>query len=152
MLTLEITEGELLADDPRTFDRLQALRTLGVRLSLDDFGTGYSGLSSLRRYPIDVLKIDRSFIAELTSDSADADVLIRSILSLAENLGIDVIAEGVKTEGQLQALRDLGATHAQGFLFARPARPDVIRELIRAGIELTAPAHPVLPSHLATAA
>jgi EAL domain-containing protein (putative c-di-GMP-specific phosphodiesterase class I) len=96
-------------------------------------------LSRLRRYPIDTLKIDQSFVNALTPEAPVPDVLITTILALGQGLKLTVIAEGVETENQLSALRNLGCREAQGFLFARPAEPDVISELINAGIALTDP-------------
>jgi EAL domain-containing protein (putative c-di-GMP-specific phosphodiesterase class I) len=125
------------------------LRALGVRLAIDDFGTGQSSLSRLRRYPIDTLKIDRSFIAALTPSAPVPDVVITAILALGEGLGMNVIAEGVETEEQLVALRGLECPQAQGFLFARPAHPDVIGELIRAGITLADPPTITFPGSVA---
>jgi EAL domain-containing protein (putative c-di-GMP-specific phosphodiesterase class I) len=138
LLILEITESVLL-DADTTLTPLLALKELGVRLAIDDFGTGHSALSRLRGYPIDTLKVDQSFVEALTPEAQVPDVLITAILALGQGLGMTVIAEGVETEGQLSALRALGCRHAQGFLFARPAEPDVIGELLRTGIALTDP-------------
>jgi diguanylate cyclase (GGDEF)-like protein len=135
-LTLEITESALV-DDQTALESLQALRAIGLHLAIDDFGTGHSSLSRLRRYPIDVLKVDRSFISALTPGPGPQDVLLATILRLGDGLGIDVIAEGVETESELAALRALGYKQAQGYLFARPADPDLIDELIRNDIALT---------------
>jgi diguanylate cyclase (GGDEF)-like protein len=138
LLTLEITESVLL-DDEATLAPLLELKALGVHLAIDDFGTGHSALSRLRRYPIDTLKIDQSFVNALTPEAPVPDVLITTILALGQGLSLKVIAEGVETDNQLSALRTLGCREAQGFLFARPAEPDVITELINAGIALTDP-------------
>jgi EAL domain-containing protein (putative c-di-GMP-specific phosphodiesterase class I) len=140
LLTLEITESVLLDDDTALAPLLE-LSALGVHLAIDDFGTGHSALSRLRRYPIDTLKIDRSFVAALTPEAPVPDVLITAILSLGQGLGMTVIAEGVETEEQLIALRTLGCRSAQGFLFARPAEPGVISQLLTADIALTDPAN-----------
>ena len=137
-LTLEITESILL-DDEVILAPLMELKKLGVHLAIDDFGTGHSALTRLRHYPIDTLKVDQSFVNALTPEAPVPDVLITTILSLGRGLGMTVIAEGVETENQLAALRVLGCRQAQGFLFARPAEPDVIGELIHAGIALTDP-------------
>jgi diguanylate cyclase (GGDEF)-like protein len=143
LLTLEVTETVLSNEDDDTVAQLVALRDLGVRLAIDDFGTGHSSLSRLREYPFDTLKIDRPFIAGLTPDAPVPDVVITAILALGQGLGMNVIAEGVETEEQLSALRALDCPQAQGFLFARPAHPDVIGELIRSGIVLADP--PAVP-------
>ncbi|HYO31478.1 MAG TPA: EAL domain-containing protein, partial [Nocardioidaceae bacterium] len=139
LLTLEITESVLL-DADATLEPLLALQALGVHLAIDDFGTGHSALSRLRGYPIDTLKIDQSFVAAITPDASTPDVLITAILAVGHGLGMTVVAEGVETENQLAALREQGCRSAQGFLFARPADPEVIAELLRSGIALTDPA------------
>jgi EAL domain-containing protein (putative c-di-GMP-specific phosphodiesterase class I) len=107
---------------------LRSLRRLGVRILIDDFGTGFSSLDRLRRYPIDALKIDRSFVAGLGERDPRADTaLVVAILAMAEALGLDVIAEGVETPEQRDRLLALGCPQAQGFLFARPLAPaDVV--------------------------
>ncbi len=117
-LTLEITESALTLDPVTAQHRLEALKALGVRLAMDDFGTGYSSLSHLQRFPIDVLKIDRSFVAMI--DEPVGEALIRAVLDLANALGIETVAEGVETEEQRRALVDLGCRQGQGWLFSRP--------------------------------
>ena len=118
-LTLEITEGVLVQDVDAVTTRLGRLRALGVRVAIDDFGTGYSGLSYLRRLPVDVVKIDRSFVHDLGSSGA-ATTLISSIIELARSMHLDVVAEGVETAEQATILRGLRCGQAQGFLYARP--------------------------------
>ncbi|HEX7347444.1 MAG TPA: EAL domain-containing protein, partial [Candidatus Limnocylindrales bacterium] len=125
-LTLEITEGVVVDDAGSSLAAIEGLKALGVRIAIDDFGTGYSSLSYLSRLPIDVLKIDRSFIAELEA-SRPAAALVRSIIRIGQTLHLDIVAEGVETEGQCDRLRRLGARFGQGFLFSVP--------LDRAGIE-----------------
>ncbi len=118
-LTLEVTETALLSDArdvERTIDRL---KSLGVQIALDDFGTGYSSLAHLRRFPIDRIKIDRSFVGNLET-SAEDRALVRSIVVMARELGKDVVAEGVETRGQLEVLARIGCAKAQGFLFSEP--------------------------------
>ncbi len=100
-------------------ETLHAIRSLGIRLSLDDFGTGFSSLSNLKRFPIDTLKIDRSFIRDLETDRDDL-ALVEAIVVMAASLGITVIAEGVETEGQCRLLAKLGCTQIQGFHLGRP--------------------------------
>lgn len=119
-LELEITESILVEDAPAAGKTLDALDRLGVRLAIDDFGTGYSSLSYLRRFPINTLKIDRSFVSELES-SADAVVIVRAIINLAHNLGLEVVGEGVETAGQLALLSEMGCAKVQGYWFSRPA-------------------------------
>ena len=120
---LEITESVAMDGAGlgvgRTVSALRGLRDLGVRLAVDDFGTGYSSLSQLKRLPVDVLKIDRSFVAGLGSDAGDR-AIVSAVVNLARDLGLEVVAEGVETEGQLQILRELGCDMAQGYYFARP--------------------------------
>ncbi|MGY1780869.1 putative bifunctional diguanylate cyclase/phosphodiesterase [Geodermatophilus sp. SYSU D01036] len=118
-LTLEVTEGVLLRDVDRVAGQLCALRELGVRIAIDDFGTGYASLSYLRRLPADVLKIDRSFVQDLGGD-VRATALVASMIELAHNLRLEVVAEGVETSEQHAVLGGLACSHAQGFLFGRP--------------------------------
>ncbi|HLM26779.1 MAG TPA: EAL domain-containing protein [Thermoleophilaceae bacterium] len=119
-LSLEVTETALHREDELPAERLWALKELGVGIHLDDFGSGYSSLGHLRRFPIDVLKVDRSFVAGIGDDSQDA-AIVAAILPMAAALGLDVIAEGVETSAQAAHLLDLGCRRAQGFLFGRPA-------------------------------
>jgi len=104
---LDITESSLMQDSEATIDRLDRLKALGVRLAVDDFGTGYSSLDYLRRFPIDILKIDRSFITWVDGDVKES-TLCRAIVALGNNLGMQTLAEGIETNGQLGALRTLG--------------------------------------------
>ena len=117
LLELELTESILVRDADEALQRLQALARIGVRLAIDDFGTGYSSLAYLKRFPIDKLKIDRSFIQGLPDDDSDRAIVV-AILQLAAALGKKVIAEGVETESQRQFLLDSGCHEFQGFLFA----------------------------------
>ncbi|WP_160119710.1 bifunctional diguanylate cyclase/phosphodiesterase [Rhodovarius lipocyclicus] len=119
-LELEITETSLIRDPMRTTRLLQELKALGVSIAMDDFGTGYSSLSTLRAFPFDKIKLDRSFMAELES-SPDARAIIRAVLTLGESLNIHVLAEGVETAEQLEFLRQEGCAEVQGFLLGRPA-------------------------------
>jgi EAL domain-containing protein (putative c-di-GMP-specific phosphodiesterase class I) len=118
-LLLEVTESILLDDLDGSFERLQALKRLGVGLALDDFGTGYSSLSYLGRYPFDQLKIDRSFV-EGAALRPDAAAVVRAIVELGRNLGMDTVAEGVETPAQAMLLSAMGCGAAQGYLFSRP--------------------------------
>jgi diguanylate cyclase (GGDEF)-like protein/PAS domain S-box-containing protein len=123
-LRIEITESVILEDVPRIADALRRLKELGVRLYLDDFGTGYSSLSYLHRFPIDAVKIDRSFVGQLGQKGEPAE-LVRTITTLATNLNMGVVAEGVETEGQLERLRALRCERVQGYYFSKPvAVPD----------------------------
>ena len=117
LLELELTESILVHDANGALARLSELSTLGVRLAIDDFGTGYSSLAYLKRFPIDRLKIDRSFIKGVPADDSDC-AIVRAIVQLAQALGMKVVAEGVETEPQRNFLLDLGCDEFQGFLFA----------------------------------
>jgi len=119
-LALEITEGLLLEDTPAIAETLQALRRLGMRLMLDDFGTGYSSLAYLRRHPIDALKIDRAFVADLGEDGEGDAAIVQAIIGMAKALGMRVVPEGVETAGQLRRLTALECDFAQGFHLSRP--------------------------------
>jgi diguanylate cyclase len=118
-LELEITESALIGDTELTIECLKQWKELGVQIALDDFGTGYSSLNYLGRLPVDRLKVDRSLVQRAPADKKGA-IVLRSILELGADLGIDVLAEGVETEQQLQMLTDLGCPRAQGYLLGRP--------------------------------
>jgi diguanylate cyclase (GGDEF)-like protein/PAS domain S-box-containing protein len=128
----EITESTMMQDMQTALSSLERLRALGVGFSVDDFGTGYSSLSYLQRLPLDALKIDRSFIDGLGGDEGD-ELMVRTIISLASSLSLEVIAEGIETPLQLQRARDLGCDLAQGYLIARPMPFDEILMMLKAG-------------------
>jgi len=132
-LELEITESILLDEGETSAAALRALRDIGVRLVLDDFGTGYSSLSYLRRLPLDTIKIDRSFIDGLDSDDANLPI-VQAVIALAHGLGIDVVAEGIETAGQLARLRELVCDRGQGFYYARPQPPEALAALLAGGV------------------
>ena len=129
-LCLEITETALMRDAVVGLRVLTELREVGVHLAVDDFGTGYSSLSFLKRFPLDILKIDRSFVDGLPDDAEDT-AIATTILSLARSLGLSVVAEGVETEAQRRALVELGCTRAQGYLFSRPVTEERLLEQLR---------------------
>jgi diguanylate cyclase (GGDEF)-like protein len=131
-LMLEITEGVLIDNPEEMLKRIEDLHALGVRVALDDFGSGYSNLGYLQRFPLDKLKIDRSFVAAL-GKSANGGVIIQAIVALGRALGLSVLVEGVETEQQRVLLRLAGCDEMQGFLFAKPAPPGVIDRLLRTG-------------------
>ena len=128
-LTLEITESALVNDSAPVVGRLDALHERGIALALDDFGTGYSSLSYLHRFPIDVLKIDRSFVRGMET-TTDRTMILDAIVSLASSLDLRIVAEGVEHDSQAQRLRQLGCELAQGYLYSRPVPgPDIDRML-----------------------
>jgi diguanylate cyclase (GGDEF)-like protein/PAS domain S-box-containing protein len=129
-LVVEVTESTLMRDADATVSRLQALKEIGVMIAIDDFGTGYSSLAYLRRFPVDVLKIDRSFVAEMDG-SADATALIRTLVELGRALGIMTLAEGIEETAQLEVLRREQCDSGQGFIFSRPVEPEAIDALLR---------------------
>jgi diguanylate cyclase (GGDEF)-like protein/PAS domain S-box-containing protein len=136
-IEFEITESVIMQDAQITTDRLQALHELGIQFAIDDFGTGYSSLSYLRRFPIHVLKIDRSFVQDVTTHQDDAEI-VKTIITMAHGLRIQVIAEGVETAEQLAFLRSHGCDMAQGYYLGRPVTPEEAGQLLRAGKRLPA--------------
>ncbi len=131
-LRLEVTENVVLEHVETALDNLNQLRALGIQLSVDDFGTGYSSLSYLQRFHYDELKIDRSFVSRL-GQRADSRAIIETILGLASNLGIGVVAEGVETADQAERLRSMACPHGQGFWFSEPVTADAASNLLAAG-------------------
>ncbi|HEX2039699.1 MAG TPA: EAL domain-containing protein [Acidimicrobiales bacterium] len=128
-LELEVTESVAVAEIGDTRETLDGLRGLGVTVAIDDFGTGYSMLSRLRQFPLDTLKIDRSFVSEITSSEDDAPI-VSATIAMAHSLGLQVVAEGVETEAQLEYLRRNGCDLAQGYLLSRPVDADVVAVLL----------------------
>ena len=129
-LELELTESMVMHDVDRAIETMKELRALGVRLSIDDFGTGYSSLSALKRFPVDRLKIDRSFIQDLP-DNEDDRAVASAVISLGQKLNLRVIAEGVETDAQVAFLRDNHCDELQGYHFSRPVPAEAIGELLR---------------------
>ncbi len=132
---LEITENAVMHNANESAQTLQQLRSLGYRLSIDDFGTGYSSLSYLHQFPLDVLKIDRSFIARIGEDGSNVEI-IETVVNLARSLSMKVVAEGVETQIQLDQLARLGCDYAQGYYFSRPLAAEKAAELIENGERL----------------
>lgn len=130
-LVLELTESALLEAGDPTSTTITELKNLGVKLSLDDFGTGYSSLSHLRRFPIDILKIDRSFVNGIDGSDEGEQALVRSIIRLAHSLRLETVAEGIERGEQLVRLRALGARFGQGFYFSEPVEGEAMTELLR---------------------
>jgi len=133
LIELEITESQLMHDPDHAIRVLRALGQAGVRIAIDDFGTGYSSLAYLTRFPLASLKIDRSFVADVLDDEADATI-VRTIVDMAHTLGFTVVAEGVELDSQAAFLRTLGCEQAQGFLFARPMPAEEFSALIAARV------------------
>lgn len=131
-LKLEVTESAIMEHPEKAAAILTKLREMGIHLSLDDFGTGYSSLSYLHRFPFHNLKIDRSFVSKMEAGDKDAEI-VKVINSLAKNLGMDVVAEGIETEGQWALLHELACEYGQGYYFSRPLEDTAARKLIEAG-------------------
>ena len=128
-LCIEITETALLRETQTARDNLAGIHDRGIRIALDDFGTGYASLAYLRRYPVDVLKIDRSFVMDITTDENDRR-LVAGIVSLSQTLGMTVTGEGVETPEQAAALRELGCPGAQGYFYSRAVPADQITVML----------------------
>jgi EAL domain-containing protein (putative c-di-GMP-specific phosphodiesterase class I) len=128
-LRLELTESVIMEEPEAAASRLSSLKELGISVDIDDFGTGYSSLSYLRRFPIDALKIDRSFVSRMDSDVDDHEI-VRTIVTLAANLGVAAVAEGVETIAQKTGLQGLRCGYGQGFLFSRPLASTAVMKLL----------------------
>jgi predicted signal transduction protein with EAL and GGDEF domain len=135
-LELELTERMIQADPGRAVATLERLHEVGVSLAIDDFGTGYTSLASLKRLPVDVIKVDKSFVRDMATEAADA-AIVRSTVDLAHNLGLRVVAEGVESAAAWLALRDLGCDLAQGYVLSRPLTADAVARFVgsRAAVE-----------------
>jgi EAL domain-containing protein (putative c-di-GMP-specific phosphodiesterase class I) len=129
-IELELTETSAMANPAQTIENLTMLKKLGLRLALDDFGTGYSSLAHLQKLPVDVLKIDQTFVRGLNSDPGDAEI-VRLILALAQTLNLDTVAEGVETRDHMIKLRSMGCHLAQGFAFSPALTADEAGALLR---------------------
>jgi len=130
-LTLEITETALMRDAEETARRLHMLKELGVRIAIDDFGTGYSSLAYLRQFPVDALKIDRSFISGIAGSKGSA-ALIHTLVQLGKTLDIETLAEGIEERSQLETLQREHCDHGQGLLFSRPLDVDAVEAFLSA--------------------
>src|SRR5437667_5361832 len=151
-LKLEITESAVMENAEMAARLLKRLKALGVQLSIDDFGTGYSSLSYLHRFPVNTLKIDRSFVGRI-GEAAENIEIVRTVISLAENMGMEVVAEGIETLSQLTQLRKLQCQYGQGYLFSRPVdaasvsdwiskKPHWQESLFPGAVDYFAPAQP----------
>jgi len=135
LLELEITENVVMQNAPATVETLEALSRMGVKLAIDDFGTGYSSLSYLKRFPLDTLKIDQSFVSDITTDEDDS-AIVTAIIAMGKSLQLRVVAEGVETKGQLTFLREQGCDGMQGYLFNRPVAADETTLILKSGKKL----------------
>jgi EAL domain-containing protein (putative c-di-GMP-specific phosphodiesterase class I) len=125
LIEFEITESMLMEDVEGGIERMKMIKELGVHLSIDDFGTGYSSLNYLKRFPVDALKVDRSFVSDITVSEDDA-MIVTAIVTLAKNLNLEVVAEGIELKEHLSFLNKLGCDHAQGYLISRPVPADKV--------------------------
>jgi len=130
-LEIELTESCLMSDPGEAGALLRELRAVGVRIAIDDFGTGYSSLTYLHDFPLNALKIDKNFVQSVEANDRGGPIA-KMIVGLGKNLGLDVIAEGVETEGQLEYVRNHGCDIAQGYLYARPEAPDELVAWLKA--------------------
>jgi EAL domain-containing protein (putative c-di-GMP-specific phosphodiesterase class I) len=135
LLRVELTESVLIENVDHMADTLSGIKEMGVRIAIDDFGTGYSSLSYLHRFPIDVIKIDRSFVVRM--GSREKRDLVAIIVSIAHGMSMTVVAEGVETEEQLATLREYGCEYGQGFLLSEPLTPEAAEEMILKAAEET---------------
>src|SRR3984957_14113987 len=133
-LELELTESVLMQDAESTVRTLGALKTIGVTLAIDDFGTGYSSFTYLRRFPVDALKLDQSFVQEITEDPGDATI-VSAMIIVAKSLNRRGIAEGVETRSQLKFLKHHGCGEGQGYYFSRPVLADQAARLFKSGVQ-----------------
>ena len=129
-LKLELTESAAMEDVNGTIDQLTKLKALNLKLSLDDFGTGYSSLSYLHQLPTDTLKVDQSFVGRMQEQSGEDGEIVKTIISLGHQLGMDVIAEGIETAEQLAGLRRLNCNYGQGYFFAKPLPKEAAEVLV----------------------
>lgn len=143
LLELEITESILIEDTPRVMVTISELKTLDVRLSIDDFGTGYSSMAYLKRFAVDKLKIDQSFVMGMLTNQQDA-AIVKSVIGLAHTLQMRATAEGVETHDIVDALRAAGCDEAQGYYFAMPSSPEDLEALL---MKNTCSCHPAARSN-----
>ena len=131
LLEIEVTEHSLLDEDSKTIEWLQEIRRMGVRIAFDDFGTGYASLSYLKRFPLDQLKIDRSFVRDFGSNKENT-AIVTAVVELAKRLGLSTVAEGIEDEYCAKMLTELGCDEGQGYYFAKPMPADQVRSFFNA--------------------
>ena len=141
LLQLEVTESMVMQNVPRAVRVLEAISGRGIRLAIDDFGTGYSSMSLMKQFPIDTIKIDRSFVRDLPEDSEDK-AIAQAIIGMGKALGMTIVAEGVETIGQEAFLREQACDEMQGFLFSKPVPPRQLEDLLRAEVASSPPLQP----------
>jgi EAL domain-containing protein (putative c-di-GMP-specific phosphodiesterase class I) len=141
LLQLEVTESMVMQKVSRAIETLKAIQSRGIRLAIDDFGTGYSSMSLMKQFPIDTLKIDRSFVRNLPDDCED-QAIAQAIIRMGKALGMTIVAEGVETAEQASFLRDHGCDEMQGFLFSKPVMPEQLADLLRPSLHLSPPLQP----------
>ena len=129
-LWLEVTESVMITEPEQALASLRRLHSLGVRIAIDDFGTGYSSLSLLQRFPVECIKIDRSFVNDIVTDVASRN-LVKTIIAMATTMGADIVAEGIENKEQLAVLSSLQCRRAQGYLISRPVRVHEVPELVQ---------------------
>ena len=151
LLEIEITESMVMRNIDRAIDLLTMIKSRGVRLAIDDFGTGYSSMSLIKRFPIDTLKIDRSFVRELPRDTEDK-AIAEAIIGIGKALGLTIIAEGVETAEQERFLKDRACDQMQGYLLSRPVPADDIPAIVRGGVIEAPPLQPAAPDAKVVAA
>jgi EAL domain-containing protein (putative c-di-GMP-specific phosphodiesterase class I) len=142
MLTLELSETTLMRAVQATIDRLESLKAIGVRIAIDDFGTGYSSLSYLRQFPIDIRKIDQSFVSGIV-DSFESAAIVHTLVQLGKVLGLETIAEGIETDDQWMRLRAENVDNGQGYLIARPLDVEAVERMLNGSASNTGVSAPV---------
>ena len=147
-LKLELTESVMMVDAESTIAKLYAIKDLGVRLAVDDFGTGYSSMAYLSNFPLDTLKIDRSFVSRLNETEDEDGAIVRAIVTLAKTLNLRVTGEGIETDGQKNQLRDLGCDFGQGYLFAHPLTSEAVEGLLAQASKKTRPIAEISVAHV----
>jgi EAL domain-containing protein (putative c-di-GMP-specific phosphodiesterase class I) len=150
LLQLEITESMIMQNVPRAIKLLDAIQRRGIRLAIDDFGTGYSSMSLMKQFPIDTIKIDRSFVRDLPDDCEDK-AIAQAIISMGKALGMTVVAEGVETSEQEMFLRNHACDEMQGFLFSKPVPPEQMSHLLHPWLQISPDLQPAAEHQAITA-